>query len=172
MYLTKAIVRITQPGRSLFLPFGFRSFFLHKFQFVALSIFVLLTVAVGTSHAQTIVLQSDTQTANAGYYQLSWSMPQELQGVVYLVQEQSPGEPTRKKVYRVSDTAMVISGKPDGTYIYRVSSADIQHGSNTVEVIVAHHSLSTAFRFFALGAVVFLVLLMVILRGNKLVKNG
>lgn len=172
MYFIKATVRITQPGRSLFLPFGFSSFSLRQFQFFISVILVLLLGGHGTGHAQGITLKTDQPVSEAGYYQLSWELPTAPDGTVFIVDERTSEMALGKPVYSGKDTAMVISGKPDGTYIYQVRSADNSYLSNTLEVKVAHHSLSTAFRFFVLGAIVFIVLLIAILRGNRLVKNA
>jgi hypothetical protein len=171
LYYIKAIARITQPGRSLFLTSGFRRFSLHTALFYSVTLLVLLLVASTRSYAQVIELETDQAISKAGYYQLSWNLPDAPTDTVFIVDERSSEMASGTPVYSGKDRAMVISGKPDGTYIYQVRSEDNRFNSNAVEVVVAHHSLATAFRFFAIGAIVFVVLLIVILRGNKLVKN-
>ena len=113
------------------------------------------------------MLESDTQKATAGYFQLHWEVSEPEQSMDYIVEEKLAGEPDEILVYQVSDTAMAMSGKPDGTYLYTVRSADNRYNSNQVEVVVAHHSLASAFQFFTMGAIVFVVLLVTILGGNK-----
>ncbi len=171
MYFTKATVRNTRTGRSLFLPLGFRSFSLHKFIFLSLTSLVLVLVSATSSYAQAIKLETDQAISSAGYYQLSWDFEDAPTDTVFIVDERTSEMSLATPIYSGKDTAMVISGKPDGTYIYQVRSADNQYQSNAIEVVVSHHSLATAFRFFVLGAVVFIVLLIVILRGNKVTRN-
>jgi hypothetical protein len=171
LYFTKATVRNTRPGRSLFLPLGFRSFSLHKFIFLALTSLVLVSVFATSSYAQAIKLETDQAISSAGYYQLSWDFEDAPTDTVFIVDERTSEMSLATPIYSGKDTAMVISGKSDGKYIYQVRSADNQYQSNAIEVVVSHHSLATAFRFFVLGAIVFIVLLIVILRGNKVTRN-
>jgi hypothetical protein len=171
LHFVKATVRTTRPGRSLFLPSGFRRFFLPKFLFFALATLVLVSVSATSSYAQAIKLETDQAISSAGYYQLSWDFTEAPTGTVFIVDERTAEMSLATPIYSGKDTAMVISGKPDGTYIYQVRSADNQYQSNAIEVVVSHHSLATAFRFFVLGAIVFIVLLIVILRGNKVTRN-
>lgn len=126
---------------------------------------------IADSYAESITLKSDQATSTAGYYRLGWEMKNADDGTIYLLEEQKAGTTDVKSVYRGTDTAMVFSGKSDGTYIYSVRSADNQNISNNVEVVVAHHSLSIAFKFFWLGAIVFVVILVSIIRGNTLTRK-
>jgi hypothetical protein len=67
---------------------------------------------------------------------------------------------TPTAIYTGSDTGHVASGKPDGTWYYRLESADgSQVLSNTATITVRHHSLQRALTFFTIGASVFLATL-------------
>ena len=72
--------------------------------------------------------------------------------------------------YRGPDRATVISGKPNGTWYYRVrASDDAQAGpwSRAVSVTVDHHSLSRALMFLSLGVIVFVATATMIIRGSR-----
>ena len=120
---------------------------------------------------QALELNSDSTIATAGYYQLNWSGNAET----FQLQESSTSDFNAYKViYEGKDLARVISGKPDGDYYYRVktSTSDSAPGvSNVVEVTVAHHPLQNAILFFLAGAIVFIAILVLILKGNKLANN-
>ena len=171
MYYFKATEQITRLGRSLFLPSWFRRSFLRDFS--SCSIFVLLLFPTFSLYAtEAIGLSSDQATATAGYYQLRWSLKYEDPDTIYIVNEMSESGMATKQIYKGTDTATMISGKPDGTYTYIVHSENNKYTSKPVTVTVAHHSLTTAFNFFWIGAVVFIFILIAILRGNRQQVNG
>lgn len=121
---------------------------------------------VSVANATTPELSSDTATATAGFFQLKWSggsLPYELQ------ESLSPDFTSFKTLYRGTDLASVISGKPDGEYYYRIvvdnNKQTLQ--SNTVKISVLHHPLLNAFLFFIAGAVVFAATLILIIKGNR-----
>ena len=120
------------------------------------------------------LLQSDTDVATAGYYQLSWSssVSESLQVVL---EESSSDEFLKvKQIYRGRDRASVISGKSDGLYYYRIRVLTSQHSeySNPVQVTVRHHSLYKAWMFFLLGAIVFITTAGLIYQGNRTAGPG
>lgn len=114
-------------------------------------------------------LSSDTEIANAGFYRLSWQKP----GDAVQIQLQEANDPSFAHAalhYQGPDDASVISGKPDGTWYYRAREISDQltgPWSETVKVTVAHHPLSRAFMFFALGVVVFVATLLLVISGTK-----
>jgi hypothetical protein len=80
----------------------------------------------------------------------------------------SPGFASPRVVYRGSDNARVMSGKPDGDWYYRARTAgSASEFGNVAKVQVRHHSVARAFGFFSLGALVFLVTLAVIIKGAR-----
>lgn len=162
----KATVQITHLGRSLFLSCWFRSSTLRDLSLSLIAILTLYPSVIFVSAAQDISLTSDQMTSTAGYYQLNWER-NDGSDSIYIVEE-TPGDAvTPHVIYEGADTATVISGKSDGTYTYKVKSEDGKHVSNRLTVTVAHHSLTTAFNFFWIGAIVFIFILVAILRGNK-----
>ncbi len=112
-----------------------------------------------------VVLGSDTQVATAGYYQLHWTAdtPQ------VTIEFRTPGSQRAHILYTGPDRATVISGQTDGTRIYRAGEVgpggNIIAWSKPVTVTVAHHPLSRALAFFAVGALVFLATVALIARG-------
>lgn len=166
--ILKVTSRIARWGRLLFLPFFGCSrtpLPVQNFQIKSLlAIGVLFFSTAQSSFA--IQLSSDTQVATAGYYQLSWSGKAR---VYQLVESTTPDFKSSKVIYRGSDLARVMSGKPDGDYFYRLQThRDNQsYTSNVVKVTVAHHPLRNAILFFIAGAIVFSSIIILIVRGNK-----
>lgn len=116
----------------------------------ALLLFVSLAGTGGPGVAAT--LEPAELTSNEGYYQLTW----EADEPVRLVESASAGFESAATLYTGSDTGHVISGKPDGTWYYRLESADGGTVlSETSTITVSHHPLGRAFLFFGIGAVVF-----------------
>jgi hypothetical protein len=162
----KATVQITHLGRSLFLFFWFRRSTLRELSLSLIAILTLYPSVVFVSVAENLSLTSDQTTSTAGYYHLSWQ-GNDGSDSIYIVEETSGDEETPRVIYKGADTATVISGKPDGIYTYKVKSEDSRHVSNLLTVTVEHHSLTSAFNFFWIGAIVFIFILIAILRGNK-----
>ena len=122
---------------------------------------------LSASAAENIMLTSDQSVSTAGYYQLSWEMKNASPGTVYILEQTAEDAETAEQIYRGSDTATMISGKPDGRYNYVVRTEDGSSSSNPLTVTVAHHSLATAFNFFIIGVVVFIFILIAIVLGNR-----
>jgi hypothetical protein len=116
-----------------------------------------------------ITLTSDTETATAGYYQLTW---QAADATSFELQEAgSENFADTHTIYNGPDLASVLSGRRNGNYYYRIRTVaqDGSHGpwSNIVKVTVQHHSLRRAFMFFTAGAIVFLAILGSIIYGSR-----
>ncbi len=113
------------------------------------------------------VLATDTPLATAGYYQLHWTAdtPQ------VTIEVRSRDSQRAHTLYTGPDRATVISGQANGTRIYRAGEigpgGNIIAWSEPVTVTVAHHPLSRALAFFAVGAVVFLATVVLIARGAR-----
>jgi len=73
--------------------------------------------------------------------------------------------------YQVRDSATVMSGRTDGQRYYRLravrNSQPVSRWSETVSVETRHHSLTRAFSFFTVGAAVFVLTLLLVLRGGR-----
>lgn len=112
-----------------------------------------------------IQLDSNTNMATAGYFQLTWSG--DPQQAPYVLQQSiTPSFSKHITLYQGADTASLQSGLSDGTYHYRVLGSQ-GVVSNSVQVEVKHHALKKAFSFFALGAVMFLILLVVLITASR-----
>ena len=112
-------------------------------------------------------LSSDTEVASAGFYRLMWETHAER---VELQEAADPEFRHATTPYRGPDRATVISGKPNGTWYYRVRAADgADPGawSPAVTVTVAHHSLARALMFLSLGVIVFVATATMIIRGTR-----
>lgn len=166
MYLSKVTAQITRLGRSLFLTRWFRCSVLRDVSSLLTGITIFFIPVLCASAAQNISLSSDQDKATAGYFQLQWQGSDDTD-TIYIVEETPTGAATPRVIYKGKDTATVISGKSDGQYLYQIHTSDGKHISNQLTVTVAHHSLTTAFNFFTIGAIVFIFILLAILRGNK-----
>jgi len=121
-------------------------------------------------------LHTDTEVATAGYYGLSWGLPRDPTAAsageasdaphFELQEAAGPAFDTPRTLYAGPDLATALSGRPDGIYYYRVR-ADGGPWSPPVAVTVAHHTLTRAWLFFALGATVFAATAVLILRGGQ-----
>ena len=125
----------------------------------------MLLLAAFPCFAASLDLEADQKLSTAGYYQLSWSPAGDSPGA-YILEESRDGKAGKEVIYQGSDTATVISGKPDGVYHYTLRSVDGSSASSPVTITVKHHSLATAFNFFLIGAVVFIFILVAIIRGS------
>lgn len=106
--------------------------------------------------------------SNDGSVNLSWTMPGQAS---IELQQSTLDKPTYEMIYRGTDTATVITGLPDGNYLYRarlkLENGDFTEWTEPVSVNVMHHSLTRAFLFFSIGALVFLATLLLILFGAR-----
>ena len=115
--------------------------------------------------AENASLSSSTDLSNEGYFVLNWqtsSNPDEL------TLEQSSDERFSSPIQSnlTGASAATITGLSDGVYYFRLTDSG-NTISNTISVTVAHHSLARAGSFFLLGLVLFSLLVITILKGNK-----
>lgn len=115
-------------------------------------------------------LQSDTAVATAGYYQLTWQA--DHAAAAYQIQEATdPDFSDTDLLYQGQDLATVVTGRSDGHYYYRARVIDTQgmpgQWSTPTAVKVKHHSLTRAFGFFTVGAIVFIAIFIAIATGNR-----
>lgn len=134
---------------------------------------MLISLNCISAMANEPILTTDNEQSTAGYFRLSW---EGTEGSNYVLQEASDPEFSQTSIlYEGPDTATLISGRADGTYYYRIRYSDQADDagtwSNVTRVEVAHHPLSRAFMFFALGAIVFIATLVVVVMGNKSSHN-
>lgn len=118
-------------------------------------------------------LESDTEVSTAGYFRLQWGTNGTTEFV--LEESQQPSFTPSRVLYQGPDTARIISGRGNGDYYYRIRDVETRNGENVwsevLHVQVKHHSLSRAFLFFSIGAIVFVVTLIVIIIGNRQVSK-
>ena len=107
---------------------------------------------------------SPPERDSAGFFTLDWSGAERFE----LEQATGPDHADARIIYRGSDTSTTISGLSDNSYRFRIRAEGAESWSDAAVVVVEHHALSRAFLFFALGAAVFVVLLLAIARGRKL----
>lgn len=135
-------------------------------------------VSAGEAHAPAaLALTVDNPTATAGFYKVSWQPATDAVSQRFELQEARDADFTQPlSVYNGPDHARTFSGRADGTYYYRLRIAQPNAQPNVqphadwsvpVHVQVAHHSLTRAWIFFAMGAVVFLATLFLILSTPK-----
>jgi hypothetical protein len=138
-----------------------------RFMAAALLLAGLLAVSTGQAQSPAPHLSSDSDVATAGYFRLSW----ETDAAQVELQEANDGAFTHAHTYyKGADRAAVVSGKANGTWYYRIRAIeDGQAGpwSSAALVTVAHHSLSRALLFFAVGLAVFIAIGAVVIRGAR-----
>ena len=111
-------------------------------------------------------LDVNTSLATAGYFQLSWQDPSSTSKQYELQQAKQNNFSDAHTLYLGADESSVISGLSDDIYYFRIRNNN-SAWSNTIEVEVKHHSLSRAFGFFSLGAVMLIVTLIVLIKGAR-----
>ncbi|ANB03922.1 hypothetical protein ECTOBSL9_2846 [Ectothiorhodospira sp. BSL-9] len=132
---------------------------------------LLLAPAPLLANAPKPDLESTTDLARAGYFQLRWSLD-EAEVDHFRLEEATDEDFSDARVfYEGADGASVISGRSNGTFHYRVR-AQLDDGtqtdwSETQSVEVRHHSIAQAFGIFTLGGVVFLATAAVIAFGTR-----
>jgi hypothetical protein len=124
---------------------------------------LVLLFAAGTGFAEP-AFESPPGRDSAGFFSLSWSGAERFE----LERATGPDHADARIIYRGSDTTTTVSGLPDGEYRFRIRAEGSSAWSDEAVVVVEHHALSRALLFFALGAGVFLALVLAIARGRKL----
>lgn len=138
-----------------------------RFMAAALLLVALLAVSSGQAQSSAPRLSSDNDVATAGFFRLSWETDAAR---VELQEAKDSAFETGHTYYSGPDRAAVISGKSNGEWYYRIRAIeDKQAGpwSSPLRVTVAHHSLSRALLFFAVGLVVFIAIGAVVIRGAR-----
>jgi len=117
---------------------------------------------------------------NSGRIKLVWLVDEDILDqnlILFELQQSEDSNFTNAKTrYSGPDLASYISGLPNGSYYYRVrsvSSDGLVAGpwSETISVVVKHHSLKLALVLFGLGGVVFILTVILVLRGVRSVSE-
>jgi hypothetical protein len=110
-------------------------------------------------------LSANLDVAAEGYFVLSWDAP-DISSELTLQESREPDFSGDLEQWPVSQANQFTqSGLTNGLYFYRL--ADGTSTSNVVKVEVQHHSLSRAWFFFSLGAVLFILLVGILLHGRR-----
>lgn len=128
------------------------------------ALLLLFWLIPGGSSLAEPAFDSPPERDSAGFFTLDWSGAARFE----LEQATGPDHADARIIYRGSDTSTTISGLSDNSYRFRIRAEGAEAWSDAAVVVVEHHALSRAFLFFALGAAVFVVLLLAIARGRKL----
>ncbi len=119
--------------------------------------------------AADISLSSDTTLSTEGYFVISWTSVSESDAPVIL--QQSPSENFGTTISREfnlpKNGSITITGLDDGEYYFRAIHSGQSSFSDVLVVEVAHHSLQRAVAFFLVGLVLFLILVVTIIKGNR-----
>ncbi|TNE52642.1 MAG: fibronectin type III domain-containing protein [Bacteroidetes bacterium] len=114
--------------------------------------------------------------SKSGYIKLSWQWdaPGDSAGstVFELQQADNPAFDRVATIYRGPDLASFLSGLRNGVYYYRVralaaSGALPGEWSAPVQLQVEHHPLSLAISLFVIGAIVFSLTVVIVVRGAR-----
>ena len=115
-------------------------------------------------------LRASPERSQDGVYQLEWTATD----AVVLEESMDAGFANPITVYAGRDQATTLSGRANGTYYYWLRSSaragdDTAPSSRTapVRVEVAHHPLSRAVGFFAVGLVVFAATVVLVVTGER-----
>ena len=111
--------------------------------------------------------------SSSGYYTIAWKDAEgkKSKAVYELVEFPRADGGDARMVYRGEDRATTLSGRPNGTYYYRIREVKGEFAPGVLTVRVRHHSLNPAFLFLGAGAAVFLAPLILIILGSLKVKR-
>jgi len=125
------------------------------------AIIILAAILVPNSSAIAAGLTIADDGTNAGYVTLAW--PDAAGNTFELKEKTSQGWRT---LYTGGDRATTLSGRPDGTYEFQLTADGASVGAPVV-VTVEHHPLARAWAFFAIGAAMFIVLTVLLVKGGR-----
>lgn len=126
---------------------------------------ILLATNPSVWAAENLSLSASTTISNEGYFVLDWQTDSPVEDLTLeQASDQNFSNPLQRSLAGAS--AATITGLADGTYFFRLTDSNSPL-SNTVNVTVAHHSLGRAGSFFLLGLVLFSILIVTILKGNR-----
>lgn len=153
---SKGETRIPFPESNSFLP-GALIRGLHLLAAVSLGLFATPAFAAAPSFAA-----EEALTSEAGNALLEWTGD----GEIILEIAEGPHFADARELYRGTNRSMFVSGLEDGAYVFRLRDDD-GRVSQTLALTVRHQSLGRALLLAAVGALVFLAVVAVILRGVR-----
>lgn len=129
-----------------------------------LSILLLCTVcSYGIAGSVRFGFETNEVSASDGYIKLFW-LSDSNDGEYELQRSDSPQFDQPITIYKGPDRASFISGLKDGEYFYRVR-AEGGVWSTPLKVTVQHPSMNLAFTLSSIGLIVFLITVIVVIRG-------
>lgn len=120
------------------------------------------------------VIENDSSNfTSSGSIKLSWrseATDTDAENAEFTLERATQADFSDAKLYyHGPDLATYISGLANGRYYFRIreigKSGMESAWSPPVEVVVEHHSLSLAFALFGIGGLVFILTVLVVLRG-------
>ncbi|MCB0520690.1 MAG: hypothetical protein H6577_22805 [Lewinellaceae bacterium] len=122
------------------------------------------------------IFENDRENfSNSGYLKLSWTWEAKAGNadapIFHLQRSQDAAFAHAKTIYKGPDFASFRSGLNNGLYYYRIRAAlpdgSTSGWSDPVLVEVKHHSLALTFTLVGLGAVVFLLTVIIVVQGAR-----
>ena len=129
----------------------------------------LIWAAVAPAWAIENSLSVSTDLSAEGYFVLSWQVAVAGQNI-QLQQSQSADFDSLRYWPVTQQGQLTVTGLADGDYFYRLVS-DSNAVIGPVKVTVQHHSLAQAGQFFALGFLLFAVLIVTIVIGGRRLRE-
>lgn len=139
---------------------------MRRAQFLAYLLWLVGIPASMPLCAAEVSLTTDTTLSTEGYFVLNWETIDPSSQPVILQQSDSEDFSVDREFTLPSNGSITITGLDNGHYYFRA----YQEGSpfsNTVAIEVVHHSLQRALFFFSIGLVLFLILVVTIVMGNR-----
>lgn len=121
-------------------------------------------------------LNKPIEKTESGYFKLSWRFHQTLfdaERIIFDLQKSTDADFRQvSTIYRGPDYATFLSGIPNGKYYYRIRSSTVDgvkfsKWSPVVLVEVQHQSLSLALWLFGIGAIIFLLTVLIVVKGAQ-----
>lgn len=131
---------------------------------VLIPLFIILSPALQAAEFRAEKSQIDS---NDGHLKLEWDAPDDVK--VEVQKSDSKDFKNPSVLYKGIDRASFISGLENGDHFFRIREEG-GSWSPTLTIHVKHQSLQLAFILFALGAVVFILTVLVVVKGSYRVK--
>ncbi|WP_196138778.1 hypothetical protein [Aliikangiella sp. G2MR2-5] len=127
-----------------------------------LLLLMILTLVSPFVDAEGLKLSPESQLVKEGYYSLRWN--KKISNDKWLLQVADTPEFNRLvKTYPLNLAGEIaLSGYSDGVFFARIVDSGGASQSNPVTITVHHRELSMAFKLFALGAGLFIFLIVLI----------
>lgn len=131
-----------------------------------IAVFIALAPVFARSEIPDLQIASGSATRQ-GVVKLEWSSnPQNSNQHYELQQANENSFLNPKTIYSGVDQGTFLSGLPNGNYFFRIKHTG-GPWSKTVYIEINHHSLPLAFSLMAIGAIVFLITVVMIIQGRK-----